>query len=123
MKSPQVPFFARPITSIIANRIIGLFIYPNIKRHLAFIESQLASSSGKYLCGESLTAADILMSFALIVGAGRFDDLGSWEGGTWTKAYPKVAEYVRLLEAEKGYKRSVENIEAIDGGFEASLDL
>lgn len=121
LKSPQVPFLVRPITSIIANRIIAMFVYPNVKRHLAFLNDQLETSSGKYLCGESLTAADILMSFPVIAGSGRFNELGHFEGGSWEKAYPRVAEYVKLLEAEDGYKRSVEKIEAIDGKFEASL--
>lgn len=112
----------RPITSIIANRIIALFVYPNIKKHLHFINERLSTSSGKYLCGATLTAADILMSFPLIAGSGRFDELASWEGGSWKNAFPRVAEYVKLLESEPGYKRSVEKIEAIDGEkFEASL--
>lgn len=121
LKSPQVPFFVRPITYIIANRIIAMFVYPNIKKHLAFINEQLATSGGKYLCGQTLSAADILMSFPLIAGSGRFDELGSWEGASWKNEFPKVAEYVQVLEAEPGYKRSVEKIEAIDGKFEASL--
>lgn len=98
-----------------------MFVYPNVKKHLAFIDEQLASSSGKYLCGETLCAADILMSFPLIAGAGRFDQLGYWKEGSWKNEFPKVAEYVRVLEAEPGYQKSVEKIEAIDGKFEASL--
>lgn len=121
LKSPQVPFLVRPITSIIANRIIAMFVYPNVKKHLAFLNEQLATSGGKYLCGEKLTAADILMSFPVIAGSGRFNELGYFEGGSWQKQYPRVAEYVNVLEAEEGYKRSVAKIEAIDGKFEASL--
>lgn len=111
----------RPITSIIANRIIAMFVYPNIKKHLAFLNEQLATSGGKYLCGEKLTAADILMSFPVIAGSGRFNDLGHFEGGSWETQFPRVAEYAKVLQAEEGYKRSVAKIEAIDGKFEASL--
>ncbi|KFG82690.1 glutathione S-transferase I [Metarhizium anisopliae] len=121
LKSPQVPFLVRPITSIIANRIISMFVFPNVSKHLAFLDQQLATSGGKYLCGDKLTAADILMSFPVIAGSGRFNELGYFEGGSWEKAYPRVAEYVKVLESEEGYKRSVEKIEAIDGKFEASL--
>jgi glutathione S-transferase len=61
------------------------------------------------------------MSFPVIAGSGRFDEMGHFEGGSWRTAFPKLAEYVKLLESEEGYKRSVEKIEAIDGKFEASL--
>ncbi|KAG5979440.1 hypothetical protein E4U54_006923 [Claviceps lovelessii] len=121
LKSPQVPLLVRPITSIIANRIIAMFVAPNVRKHLAFINEQLETSSGKYLCGQTLTAADILMSFPLIAGAARFDGLASWKGGSWENEFPKVAQYVQDLQAEPGYKKSVERIEAIDGKFEASL--
>ncbi|KAG5983321.1 hypothetical protein E4U55_000249 [Claviceps digitariae] len=121
LKSPQVPFVVRPITSIIANRIVAMFVAPNVKKHLAFINEQLSTSSGKYLCGKTLSAADILMSFPLIAGAARFDGLSSWKGGSWKNEFPKVAQYVQLLQAEPGYKKSVERIEALDGKFEASL--
>ncbi|KAK2594537.1 bifunctional glutathione transferase/peroxidase [Conoideocrella luteorostrata] len=121
LKSPQVPFLIRPITSIIANRIIGMFLYPNVKKHLSFINDQLASSTGKYLCGKTLCAADILMSFPLIAGDGRFNELGSWKDGSWRSEFPKVWEYVQLLLAEPGYKKSVAKVEEIDGKFEASL--
>ncbi|KAG6019150.1 hypothetical protein E4U41_003381 [Claviceps citrina] len=122
LKSPQVPCLVRPLTSIIANRIIAMFVFPNIKKHLAFLNDQLGTSGGRYLCGETLSATDILMSFPLIAGADRFDGLGSWAGGSWRSEFPRVADYVRVLEAEPGYRRSVEKIEAMEGSkFEASL--
>ena len=106
---------------MVANRILSLFIFPNAQRHLKFLDGQLASSGGRYLCGDTLSAADILMSFPLIAAKDRWDSMGTWEGGSWATAHPRVAEYVELLEAEPGYKRSVEKIEAIDGKFSASL--
>ncbi|GAO18218.1 uncharacterized protein UV8b_06287 [Ustilaginoidea virens] len=121
LKSPQVPFLVRPITSVIANRITAMFVYPNVKKHLAFIDGQLATSGGKYLCGDKLSAADILMSFPLIAGSARFDELGTWKDGSWRNEFPRVREYVELLEAEPGYRRSVEKVEAIDGKYESSL--
>lgn len=116
-----MPFFIRPISSIIADRIFAAFIFPNARKNLAFLEQQLATSSGAYLCGDSLTAADILMSFPLIAAQGRLDTMGSWEGGSWDKANPLVKKYLARLEAEPGYKRSVAKVEAIDGKFEAAL--
>ncbi|PNY25009.1 Glutathione S-transferase 1 [Tolypocladium capitatum] len=77
LKSTQVPFFVRPITAVVANRISAQFIFPNAQRHLGFIDGQLATSGGRYLCGDTLSAADILMSFPLIAAKDRWDDMGS----------------------------------------------
>ena len=86
------------------------------------LDQELATSGGKYLCNDNLTAADILMSFPLIAAKDRLDDMGSWDQGSWRKAYPRVSTYVDLLENEEGYKRSVKKIEEIDGKkFSAAL--
>lgn len=107
----------RPLTSVIANRIFSTFIFPNVRKHMAMLEQQLATApdGGPYLCGTTLTAADILMSFPLIAAQNRLDDMGHWEGGSWRHAHPQVLQYVRRLEAEDGYKRSVARIEELDG--------
>ena len=106
---------------MLANQVFGSFIFPNTRKNLRFISSQLETSSGKYLCGDKLTAADILISFPLIAGKGRLDTFGAWEGGSWAKEFPNIAEYVDMLEAEPGYQKSLEEIKKIDGGFSASL--
>ncbi|KAF4506377.1 hypothetical protein G6O67_006467 [Ophiocordyceps sinensis] len=121
LKSSQVPFLVRPITAAAANAIVSKFIFPNAQKHMRMLEGQLATSGGRYLCGDSLTAADILMSFPLIAAKDRWDSMGCWEGGSWAQAHPRVAEYVERLEKEEGYRRSVEKIEAVDGGFSATL--
>lgn len=119
-KSPSVPFFIRPISSLLANRVFSSYIYPNCKQHLTLLETHLSSSGGAYLCGTTLTAADILISFPLIAAQHKFDDFGSWEGGSWRREFPKVAAYTAKLENEEGYKNAVKKIEKIDGKFEAS---
>lgn len=118
-----MPFIIRPISSAIATRIFSSFILPNAKRHWRFLEAQLASSGGPYLCGDKLTAADILMSFPVIASQNRLDEMGAWEGGSWKVEHPKVWEYVQRLEAEKGYLRSIEKVKEIEGTdkVEASL--
>ncbi|ODA82675.1 hypothetical protein RJ55_01183 [Drechmeria coniospora] len=121
LKSPQVPFFMRPITGAAANRIYSLFVFPNAQKHLALLDDYLASSGGKYICGNSLTAADILLSFPLIVAKDRWDGMGRWEGGSWAKAHPRVAAYVTLLETEPGYKASLDKVAKMDSTASASL--
>lgn len=73
IRTAPVPFFIRPVTNSVANRLSSFFLEPNFKTHYAFLESQLKTSpdNGEYLCGKDLTAADILMSFPLEAGKSR----------------------------------------------------
>lgn len=121
LKSTDIPFFIRPITSSVAGRIFNMFLLPNVKRHLQFLDQQLETSGGRYLCGDQLTAADILMSFPLIASKTRLDSFGEWEGGSWEKKHPRVVEYIKLLEENPGYKKSIEEIEKVDGKFVSTL--
>ncbi|TQS31958.1 hypothetical protein Golomagni_07746 [Golovinomyces magnicellulatus] len=121
LKSPQVPFLARPITSIIANKIMATFIYPNAKKHLKFLEGELATSGGVYLCGDQLTVADMMMSFPVIAAKGRWDEFGPWEGGSWRTAFPNLLKYTEILESHPSYKKSIAKIEEVDGKFNPSL--
>jgi len=118
IKASPVPFFIRPITNGVSSKIQTGFTRPNFDTHFAFLEGQLSSSpqGGKYLCGPNLTGADILMSFPLIAGKGR----ASLTGITKEK-YPKLCEYIALLEAAPGYVKAVEKIVELDGKFEASF--
>lgn len=97
------------------SRLTQLPTDPNLKTHFAFLESQLstAPSNGKYLCGSTLTGADILLSYPLIAGKTRT--------GLTEALYPKLWKYVEGMENEEGYKKSVAKIVEIDGKFKASL--
>ncbi|KAJ4144597.1 hypothetical protein LMH87_003476 [Akanthomyces muscarius] len=118
LKSTDIPFFVRPITSMVANKIISAFIAPNIKKNLAMLNDQLSTSGGKYLCNDQLTAADILMSFPLIAAQARFKDIVPG----WEQTYSRVSEYIKTLESSPGYKKSIAKVEELDGGkFTASL--
>ena len=112
----MVPFIVRPITTAVANRVFSTYIFPNVHRHLAMIEGDLASSpdGGQFLCGDKLTAIDILMSFPLVAAKGRLDEIGPWKEGSWLKEFPRVAKYLELLESQEGYKRSVKKVEEME---------
>lgn len=71
LKSKNVPFLIRPVTSMVANQILTSFIQPNIQRQLAFLEQQLETSGGDFLCGKDLSSADVLLSFGLISAKDR----------------------------------------------------
>ncbi|KAH0490343.1 hypothetical protein TgHK011_001819 [Trichoderma gracile] len=115
LKQPPVPFFIRPITSAVANRIFASYIFPNVHRHIRFLDQQLRTSGGRYLCCDHLTPADIILSFPLFEARGSLDSMGEWRGGSWTAEFPRVREYVDLLESEEGYKKSTETIRKLEG--------
>ncbi|OHE96328.1 glutathione S-transferase [Colletotrichum orchidophilum] len=130
LKSSNIPFFIRPITSAVASKIFSLAIFPNAQRHLAMLENYLktapgvsASSGGGggggggFLCGPELTAADILISFAFIAADAEnvWDSVGSWPGGSARAAHPVLFEYVERLKREPGYLRVLEKIKEIEG--------
>lgn len=98
-----------------AGKVRSGFLDQNFKTHYEFLESQLASApeGGDYLCGPRLTGADIMLSFPLIAGQSR--------SGLTKEAYPKLHAYVSRLEAEPGYKKSVEKVVEIEGKFEAAF--
>ncbi|KAI1267288.1 hypothetical protein F5Y18DRAFT_415981 [Xylariaceae sp. FL1019] len=117
LKSPKVPFFLRPITGLVANQIFASFIFPNLKTQLGFLEQQLETSGGDFLCGQDLTSADILISFALISAKDKIAEFGTWPAGSPKATFPKLYEYIARLESHPGYKKSVEKVKQIDSSL------
>lgn len=116
LKGNQVPFYIRPVSSMLADKVISMFVYPNIKKHLGFLETQLETSGGDFLTGPDFTAADILMSYPLLAGRSAFDSLGEFAKGTAKENFPKVYAYMERLEAQEGWKRAVQKTKDFDDG-------
>ncbi|KEY67331.1 hypothetical protein S7711_04582 [Stachybotrys chartarum IBT 7711] len=121
LKSPMVPFLVRPITTSVANRIFGAFVHPNARKNLAMLNQMLETSSGTYLCGNSLTAADILIAYPLIAGKELLDTTGEFEGGSWTREFPLLGKYTENMMVEEGYRKSQEKVKELDQQSKASL--
>lgn len=113
IKNSPVPFFIKPITNSVADRITSSFLKPNFETHYNFLESQLESSSGPYLCGKDFTAADILMSFPLEAGQSR--------SGMTKEKCPRLWQYVANLHEREAYQRSVQKIQDVEGVFKTHL--
>jgi glutathione S-transferase len=115
IKNAPVPFFIRPVTNGVANKVSKFFLEPNFRTHYAFLEEQLktAPDNGGYLCGKDLTAADILMSFPLEAGQSR--------SGMSKETNPLVWAYIDRLHDHESYKRSIRKIEEIEGSFKSNL--
>jgi glutathione S-transferase len=68
-KAP-VPFFLKPVTRRIAAQGRNSYVLPLLKRHLDFIEGELARRP--WFAGEAFSAADIQMSYPLEAARKRF---------------------------------------------------
>lgn len=110
-----MPFFIRPITNSVATKIETSFLNEQFNVHYKFLEDQLSSSpdGGEYLCGNDLTAADILMSFAI--------EAGNRSSGFKQEQFPKVFAYLEKLHQQAGYKKATEKIIETEGEFKAML--
>ena len=69
VKKARVPFFVKPITKAVADKVLSEFVNPNISRLLDFIEGSL--NGKKWFLGEQLSGADIQMSFPLETSVSR----------------------------------------------------
>ncbi|KAL2128194.1 hypothetical protein VTI74DRAFT_9530 [Chaetomium olivicolor] len=117
LQSPKIPFFIRPITSSVVDKMHASFLVPQMLKHLAFLESQLETSpgNGQYLCGEHLTTADILMSFPVQLAKQRIAGLSVGKGqGKIGDKFPKLWAYLKRLEQMPGYKRAEAKIKELE---------
>ncbi|PJK11119.1 glutathione S-transferase [Lysobacteraceae bacterium NML08-0793] len=88
-----MPFFVKPVARKITDGVRAAFLKPQLKQHLAFVESQLAGRT--WLLGETVSAADVMMSFPLQAALSRTAlDL------------PHIAAYVRRIEADPAWQRA-----------------
>lgn len=109
LKGPLIPFFIRPISTAIYNKVDALYFQGEYASHFSFLESQIASSpdAGEFLCGKDLTAADILMCFPISAAkaSGHIDK----------EKYPKLLAYSEKLDALPASKQAVSKIEKLTG--------
>jgi glutathione S-transferase len=90
------PLLVRPIAKGIASKVHGVFIDPNLRRHLAFLGQHLAGRT--YLAGDELTAADIQMSYAveaIVARAGTLD------------VPPALVAFAKRMQERPAYQRAL----------------
>jgi len=97
IKGPQTPFLVRPLARSIADKVLGLMVLPNLKRHLDYMEGELAKA--EWFAGNTFTSADIQMSFA--VEASRL------RAGL-DESRPKLMAWLRKIHERPAYKRALE---------------
>ena len=96
VKKARVPFFVKPITKAVADKVLSEFVNPNISRLLDFIEGSL--NGKKWLLGEQLSGADIQMSFPLETGVSR---------GLINENYTCIQSYVKRIHEQPAYQAAI----------------
>jgi len=97
IKGPQTPFLVRPIARGIADKVLGLVVLPNLKRHLDFMEGELAKT--EWFAGNAFTSADIQMSFAVEASRMR---------AGLDESRPKLMAWLRRIHERPAYQRALE---------------
>ncbi|KAL2822893.1 hypothetical protein BJX63DRAFT_417316 [Aspergillus granulosus] len=110
------PFFLKPFLGIIPGIVKKEYCQPNFSTHLGFLEEQLAKTptdsvgkgkEDKYLAGTQFTAADILMSYPLII----LEEVNVLV----KERYPVLSDYVKRLRVMDGYQKAVQILEEVEG--------
>jgi glutathione S-transferase len=97
VEASPAPFFVKPIKRAIAQKVMSSFVQPNIDRHLAYLESELANRD--WFAGNEFSAADIQMSFPLEAAAAR---------GGLGASHPRLQAFLQRIHARPAYQRALE---------------
>lgn len=89
------PLLIRPIAQGIAGNVRKLFISPNIKTHLEFLENELKDRS--YFAGEELSGADIQLSFPLEAAKAR----------GLLKNHPRLLAFLQAIQGREAYQKAL----------------
>ena len=104
----RLPFFMKPFVKIYISGLEALFIQPRLNRILARAEADLATAP--WFGGQTLSAADFLIAFNMIVGAKR--------GMINEVDHPRCVEWVERMKALPSFARASEK----DGRPSIALD-
>jgi len=97
VRHAPAPFFVKPIAKGIADKVETSFINPQLKLHLDYLESQLGTRD--WFVGDTLTIADIQLSFPLEAFAAR--------GGLGAN-YPNLSNFLDRIHARPAYQRALQ---------------
>lgn len=97
IESAPMPFFIKPVAKGIAGKVRSGYLDANVERNLDFMEQTLSQS--EWFCGDSFTAADVQMSFALEAAEVRTD---------LTRDFPHLAQFLRTVRARPAYKAALD---------------
>lgn len=94
---PPTPALIRPVAKLLVSGMEAKLTGPQLQRHAAFIEEALGRSP--WLAGDTLTAADVQMSYPLEALLGR--------SGLPAASFPHIAAFLERIRARPAYQRAV----------------
>ena len=97
IEAAPLPFFAKPIARGIVNKVRESYLDPNVRRHLDYLNDQLADK--EWFLGNRLSAADIQMSFAIEAAEVRSD---------LPERYPNLNGYLARMRARPAYQAALQ---------------
>jgi glutathione S-transferase len=92
-----VPFFVKPVLKGVAKNVGQSFIDPNLRRQLAYMESELTAHP--WFAGAEFSAADIQMSYPVEAAQARMG---------FDKAHPRLAAWLARIHARPAYQRALQ---------------
>lgn len=105
----------RLLTKFIAGQLDAGFIVPTFKKRFDFLEAELARQGTKYITGDELATADIMMVFVL--------ELCVAKAGLTEKEWPVIVEYLRRLQAREAYRSAGERVEKEFGVYKSVEEI
>lgn len=97
IETAPMPFFVKPVARGIVAKVRGGYLDRNVTKNLAFMESALDGTD--WFCGDSMTAADIQMSFPIEAAEVR---------ASLQPDYPRLQAFLDRIRARPGYRRALE---------------
>ncbi|KAG9231554.1 hypothetical protein BJ875DRAFT_345201, partial [Amylocarpus encephaloides] len=67
LENAPLPFFLKPLTHMVANKVNGVYLHLNFAAYFASLEDHLKTSSGRYSCGKKPAEGDFMMMFLVEV--------------------------------------------------------
>lgn len=93
MKTSPMPFFVKPIARALSDKVMKVFVGPEIVSALRYIDAYLQDR--KWFAGSQLSGADIQMSFPLEAAVAR--------GTVHEDNYPNIYRFVKKYQARPAY--------------------
>lgn len=101
----SVPFFLKPILEAVSKKIHTIILSPRTDRILFLLNQDLGK--GPWLCGEELSAADIVLGYSLKVAEARVG----------LSNFANCRKFIENMEKREAYQRALERV----GGFSTNL--
>ena len=97
MKTGPVPFFLKPVVRGIADKVLKMFVDPQLKLHVDYMETELGKHT--WFASDEFTAADVQMSFPLEAAASRAEGVAG---------LPNITGFLSRIHARPAYQRALE---------------